>query len=174
MIDSPESKSDVAPELSSSESVSSDSTPSFRSDDKSSVSPVESEPQSYSGKPMNDPEHNIPQRDAGNPPDPTLPTPNQSPVQPSAKEILVADSEQPHIDMGVRHAPGPVKHNPGAGTVEEGVGEYSSESGCPDVSYLAGDCDRSDSYYRDRGLRTREEMAALRRGESPAPVKESK
>jgi len=50
--------------------------------------------------------------------------------------------------MGVRHAPGPVKHNPGAGTIEEGAGDYDSEPDCPDAAYLAGDCDRSENYTR--------------------------
>lgn len=139
----------------------------------SSVSPLEPEPTSLSGKPMNDPEHNVPQRDAGNPPDSTLPTPNQSPVQPSVREVAIADSERPHVDMGVRHSPGPVKHNPGAGTVEEGMGDYSKEMDCPDASFLAGDCDRSDSYYKDRGLIRREDILASRSGSEPG-LKEPK
>lgn len=162
MSDSPEIKSSDE-EVSSRSS--SDSLPT-RTESESSVSPVNPEPESLSGKPMNDEEHNVPQRDAGNPPDPSLPTPNQSPVQPTAREVLVADSEQPHVDMGVRHAPGPVKHNPGAGTVEESSGDYNKEPDCPDAAYLAGDCDRSEDYYKHRGILSREEVVKARRGES--------
>lgn len=136
------------------------------SNSASSVSPINPEPESFSGKPMNDPEHNVPQRDAGNPPDPTLPTPNQSPNQPSAREVARADAERPHVDMGVRHEPGPVKHNPGAGTIEEGMGEYDTEPDCPDSAFLAGDCDRSENYYKSRGQVSREDILAARRGES--------
>jgi hypothetical protein len=127
---------------------------------------VNTKPESASGKPMNDEEHNVPQRDAGNPPDPMLPTPNQSPVQPSEREILTADSERPYVVSGVRHEPGEVRHNPGAGTVVEGLGEYDSEPDCPDAAYLAGDCDRSENYYAARGRRSPEDIRAARAGEN--------
>ena len=124
--------------------------------------PVNPNPESLSGKPMNDEEHNVPQRDAGNPPDPSLPTPNQSPVQPSAREIAAADAEKPYVVSGVRHEAGEVRHNPGAGTVVEGLGEYSSEPDCPDAAYMAGDCDRSDEYYETRGRISPEDIRAAR------------